>query len=109
MQYSRNIAICHLVYVRSVREEKINDTTVKVNRLYCTSNTYRHGGILPHREKEQTVSKMIGVKEVICCCGKKMQRLGGKFGGEIMFDTYRCDSCKQTINVVFNVKLRGEP
>jgi len=51
----------------------------------------------------------MGVKEIICHCGKKMERLGGKFGGEVMFDTYRCPSCKQTINVVFNVKLRGEP
>lgn len=50
---------------------------------------------------------LIGVKEITCHCGKKMQRLGGKFGGEVMFDTYYCRPCKQAVNVYFNVSLRN--
>jgi hypothetical protein len=46
-----------------------------------------------------------GVKEITCHCGKKMERLGGVFGGEITFSTYYCRPCKQAVNVYFHVKL----
>jgi len=43
---------------------------------------------------------IVGVKEVICTCGKDMIRTGGVFGGEQTTDTYYCRDCQKHIIVV---------
>lgn len=43
---------------------------------------------------------IIGVKSVICTCGKVMERTGGQFGGSITLDTYYCQTCHKAVNVV---------
>ena len=42
----------------------------------------------------------VGVKKVVCTCGKEMRRTGGVFGGEITTDTYYCGDCQKHIIVV---------
>ena len=43
---------------------------------------------------------IVGVKKVVCTCGKEMRRTGGKFGGERITDTYYCDDCQKHIIIV---------
>jgi len=43
---------------------------------------------------------IVGVKKVVCTCGKDMRRTGGVFGGEITSDTYYCDDCQKHIIVI---------
>jgi len=43
---------------------------------------------------------ILGVKKVICTCGKDMRRTGGVFGSEIIQDTYYCDDCQKHIIVI---------
>ena len=44
---------------------------------------------------------IVGVKSVICTCGKTMNRTGGVFGGdEPTQDTYYCRTCQKHIIVV---------
>jgi hypothetical protein len=42
---------------------------------------------------------IVGVKEVICTCGKPMLRTGGVFG-EICTDTYLCKTCDKAVNII---------
>lgn len=43
---------------------------------------------------------LVGVKRVVCTCGKDMRRTGGVFGGEITQDTYYCDDYQKHIIVI---------
>lgn len=42
---------------------------------------------------------IVGVKGVVCTCGKDMERLGGVFGGKITTDTYYCSGCQKHVIV----------
>lgn len=42
---------------------------------------------------------IVGIKKVVCTCGKDMTRTGGVFG-EIMSDTYFCKICQRHVIVV---------
>lgn len=44
--------------------------------------------------------RIIGVKSVICTCGKEMERTGGVFGGSVTFDTHICYDCDKAVNVL---------
>jgi hypothetical protein len=48
---------------------------------------------------------LIGIKEIVCHCGKKMERLGGVFGSTLVYSTYYCDVCKQAVNVFLKVEI----
>ena len=43
--------------------------------------------------------RIIGVKQVICTCGKEMVRTGGVFGGSMPHSTYYCADCHKAVNV----------
>jgi len=43
---------------------------------------------------------IVGIKRVVCTCGKDMRRTGGVFGGEITQDTYYCYDCQKHIIVI---------
>ena len=44
---------------------------------------------------------IVGVKSVICTCGRVMKRTGGTFGGDgPTTDTYYCSSCKKHVIIV---------
>lgn len=44
---------------------------------------------------------IVGVKKVVCTCGKEMERTGGVFGdGTPTIDTYLCFDCGNAVNVV---------
>ena len=44
--------------------------------------------------------RTLGVKLIVCTCGKEMERTGGQFGGSITYDTYYCRTCHKAVNVV---------
>ena len=43
---------------------------------------------------------IVGVKSVICTCGRVMKRTGGVFGGEQTTGTYYCSGCRKHVIVV---------
>lgn len=51
------------------------------------------------------MTKLIGVKSVVCACGERMTRLGGHFGGKINSTTFQCLVCKQVVNILFPLEL----
>ena len=51
---------------------------------------------------------IVGVKSVICTCGRVMKRTGGVFGGEIASDTYYCSDCQKHVIVVTPKKEEQE-
>ena len=46
------------------------------------------------------MSRLLGVKSVVCTCGEEMERTGGQFGGSVTYDTYYCRTCHKAVNVV---------
>ena len=43
----------------------------------------------------------VGVRKVVCTCGKEMRRMGGTFGGgKPTTDTYHCYRCQKHVVVV---------
>jgi len=46
------------------------------------------------------MSRIVGVKTVICTCGKEMVRTGGVFGPDLFMDSYLCLNCPKVVNVI---------
>lgn len=52
---------------------------------------------------------IVGVKSVICTCGRVMKRTGGVFGGDpSATDTYYCTTCRKHVIVVTPKKEEQE-
>jgi len=44
---------------------------------------------------------IVGVKKVICTCGKAMVRTGGSFGGDSpSTETYYCSACRKHVIII---------
>jgi len=44
---------------------------------------------------------IVGVKKVICTCGKEMVRTGGSFGGDSpSTETYYCSDCRKHVVII---------